>query len=103
MVRNKEKKIVEPRIKELFQLAIDDEKFSRFDEADRKYEMMYLYSSKYKIRIPVNYRTWICRKCKSGIYSSGGHVRIKKSMVSTHCGKCGYVRRYPTHFRSSQQ
>jgi ribonuclease P protein subunit RPR2 len=94
MASNKEKAVIEKRMKELFELTILDEREKDNDIANRKIELIFLYSQKYKVGIPTEARIWFCRKCKKGIYSTGGHIRLKKSMISVHCGNCGYVRRF---------
>jgi RNase P subunit RPR2 len=95
MVNSREKWIAKTRMEELFSLAVGDEKAGNYVDAKRKYDLIFLYSTRYKSRIPGSAKTWICKKCKSGIYSSGGYIRINKSMVIIHCGNCGYVRRFP--------
>ncbi len=94
MASNREKAIIEKRMMELLHLTFEDEKNQNFADASRKIELIFLYSQKYKVKIPYEARIWFCRKCKSGIYANGGHIRIKKSAVNVHCGKCGYTRRF---------
>ncbi len=94
MASNREKAVIERRMDELFHLTIEDEKEKDINCAARKIELIFSYSQKYKVGIPREARIWFCRKCKKGIYSSGGHIRLKKSMIIIHCGYCGYVRRF---------
>ncbi len=103
MARNAEKRIVEVRMKELFELAIEDEKENKKDHANRKYELIHLYSTKYKSRVLADAKTWVCKRCKRGIYSGGGRVRINKSTITISCKNCGYVRRIPISRLSSRQ
>lgn len=103
MPKKSEKRIAAERMKEIFDLALIDEKEKEFHRANRKYELIYLYSSKYKERVLEEARTWICKKCKKGIYSGGGRVRINRSSISVSCNNCGYVRRIPISRQSSQQ
>lgn len=94
MANNREKAIVRNRMNELMELAFLDEKNKEFENSRRKIELIFLYSQKYKVKIPDGMKTLVCRKCKSGIYSGGGYIRIKKSAVNVHCGNCGYTRRF---------
>ncbi|MGC8644697.1 MAG: hypothetical protein ACP5UO_00330 [Thermoplasmata archaeon] len=95
MGRQSEARIAEQRIRELFHLALEDEKASEHSRAERKFELISLYSQKYKAKLAPEARIWICKKCKKGIYSGGGHVRINKSHVTISCRSCGYIRRIP--------
>ncbi len=100
MAKNSEKRVAEERMKELFKLAINDKKP---EQADRKYELIYLYSTKYKTKVPEESKTWVCKKCKKGIYSGGGRVRINRSTITISCNNCGYVRRIPISRQSFRQ
>lgn len=95
MAKNGEKKTVRVRMDEIFELALEDERGKRFDLANRKFELIHLYSSKYKTRVLGKARTWICKKCKRGIYSGGGRIRINRSSITVSCNYCGHVRRIP--------
>ena len=90
-------------MKELFELALVDERNNRKQYADRKYELIHLYSTKYKAKVLQDARTWVCKKCKKGIYSGGGRVRINTSAITVSCNNCGYVRRFPISRQSSRQ
>ncbi len=102
MARMSEKKTAEGRMHELLDLALEDEKDGKFTRANRKYELMFLYSTKYKTRVIRDARSWVCKKCKKGIYSGGGRIRLNKSRVTITCGNCGYVKRMPIAPRESQ-
>ena len=103
MPKNSERRVAEERMKELFKLAIEDEKDDKTQEANRKYELIYLYSTKYKLKVLEDSKTWVCKKCKKGIYSGLGRVRINKSVITISCNSCGYVRRIPISRQSSRQ
>ncbi len=103
MPKNSERRVAEERMKELFRLAIEDEKDKKVKNANRKYELIHLYSTKYKSKVLDDARTWVCKKCKKGIYSSGGRVRINNSNITISCNNCGYVRRIPISRQSSRQ
>jgi ribonuclease P protein subunit RPR2 len=103
MPKNSEKRIAEERMKELFELALADEREGKSQYANRKYELIYLYSTKYKSKVLKNSKTWVCKKCKQGIYSRGGRVRIKNSTIAISCANCGYIRRIPISRQSSQR
>ncbi|MCL4447025.1 MAG: hypothetical protein M0Z77_06550 [Thermoplasmatales archaeon] len=103
MPKNSEKRIAEERMKELFELALADEREGKSQYANRKYELIYLYSTKYKSKVLKNSKTWVCKKCKQGIYSGGGRVRIKNSTIAISCANCGYIRRIPISRQSSQR
>ncbi|MCL4334265.1 MAG: hypothetical protein M1290_07555 [Candidatus Thermoplasmatota archaeon] len=103
MPKNSEKRVAEERMRELFELAISDESNDKKSYADRKYELIHLYSTKYKTKVLQEARTWVCKKCKKGIYSGGGRVRINASAITVSCNNCGYVRRIPISRRSSRQ
>ncbi len=103
MAKNSEKRVAEERMKELFELAIEDEKKNKTEHANRKYELIHLYSTKYKSRVVVDAKTWVCKRCKKGVYSGGGRVRINKSTITISCKNCGYVRRIPISRQSSRQ
>ncbi|MEL9914336.1 MAG: hypothetical protein QXL99_04760 [Thermoplasmatales archaeon] len=102
MARQSEIKIVTERMSELINLAIEDEKAGNNDRASRKYELIFLYSTKYKVPLIPQAKVWICRKCKRGIYELGGHIRLSKSYLKVSCGYCGYVRRFPISHRWSR-
>jgi RNase P subunit RPR2 len=103
MVRQSETRIAQRRIRELFYLAIEDEKRGEYRRAERKMELISLYSQKYKARLIPEAKVWLCKKCKKGIYSNGGHIRINNSHLTVFCGSCGYIRRIPISRRSSLQ
>lgn len=102
MPNNSERKIARGRMKEIFDLALEDEKNKKFQQANRKYELIHLYSSKYKTRVIEEAKTWVCKKCKKGIYSGGGKVRLNKSSITVSCNNCGYTRRIPISRQSSR-
>lgn len=103
MPKSSEKRVAEQRMAELFALALKDEREKRFKQANRKYELIYLYSTKYKSKVTGDAKTWVCKRCKSGIYSGSGRVRINNSTITVSCGVCGYVRRIPIFRLSSQR
>ncbi|MCL5873969.1 MAG: hypothetical protein M1161_01325 [Candidatus Thermoplasmatota archaeon] len=103
MPKNSERRVAEERMKVLFELALDDEKSDKKQYANRKYELIHLYSTKYKTRVLEEARTWVCKKCKKGIYSGGGRVRINTSTITVSCNSCGYVRRIPISRQSFRQ
>ncbi|MGC8562776.1 MAG: hypothetical protein ACP5UZ_04515 [Thermoplasmata archaeon] len=103
MPKNSEREVAEHRMTELFKLALEDEREKKVQYANRKYELIYLYSTKYKSKVIKDARTWVCKKCKHGIYSGGGRVRINNSTITVSCGSCGYVRRIPISRQLSQQ
>ncbi len=103
MPKKSEREVAEQRMTELFRLALEDERERKFHYANRKYELMHLYSTKYKSKVIKDARTWVCKKCKQGIYSGGGRVRINNSTITVSCGNCGYIRRIPISRRSSQR
>jgi RNase P subunit RPR2 len=92
--KERERQVIRQRLDELFELALIDEKNARKDRIDRKYNLIYLYSRKYKVPLTTSIKLWTCRKCETGIYANGGHIRIHDSRIVVHCGNCGYIRRY---------
>lgn len=103
MAKNSEKRVATARMKELLDLAVIDDREGNFQRANRKYELIFLYSTKYKTRVIKDVKSWVCKKCKTGIYSGGGHIRLNKSRVTIKCGNCGYVRRVPMIPREFQR
>ena len=95
MPKNSEREVAEQRMMELFRLALEDDRERKSQYANRKYELIHLYSTKYKSKVIKDARTWVCKKCKHGIYSGGGRVRINNSTITVSCGNCGYIRRIP--------
>ncbi|MFP3299680.1 MAG: hypothetical protein RXN92_01190 [Thermoplasmatales archaeon] len=100
MGKGGEVRIIKSRMNELFQLALIDDKMGLTEYSHIKYELIFKYSTKYRVRRPEGFKVWVCRKCKYSIIPNGGSIRIRRSALIVKCGKCGYIRRYKINHSS---
>ncbi len=85
---------------ELFKLAIMDDKNGLTEYSHIKYDLIFKYSTKYRVRRPEEFKVWVCRKCRYSIIPNGGSIRLKRSTLIVRCGRCGYIRRYKINHSS---
>ncbi len=81
-------------------MALEDDKNGLHDDAHIKYELIFRYSTRYRVKKPIGYNTWVCRKCRYSILNNGGSIRLRKSTLTVRCGRCGYIRRFKINHSS---
>jgi len=89
------REIAQERMRILFNLA--REEFHKNPKRARRYvELIRKISMKNKVRIPLEIRRFICRKCNSLLVpASTLRVRVKeKKYVVYQCLNCGFKRRF---------
>ncbi|AGK61766.1 RNase P subunit RPR2 [Archaeoglobus sulfaticallidus PM70-1] len=91
-----EKKIARERIVLLMERAFktDDSDLSR-----RYVELAMKISSKYRVRIPKEYRNTFCRKCYTPFKSENVKIRLLRGVKTIECLVCGYKKRIPYKLR----
>jgi ribonuclease P protein subunit RPR2 len=87
-----EKKIARERIEILLKRALD---FRTRDIylARRYVELAMRISSRYRVRIPPEYRHTFCRKCYTPFSTKTVRIRLIRGKKVMVCQNCGFVRR----------
>ncbi|MEM0215810.1 MAG: ribonuclease P [Archaeoglobaceae archaeon] len=91
--KRREKEIALERVVYLIKRA---EEFKNIDyELSRRYiELSKKIATKYRVRIPKEYKLYFCKKCLYPYKSDKFRVRINKSAVVITCLNCMHVRRF---------
>lgn len=83
------------RIHALFAEA--EKAFASHPERSHRYaQLISKLSTRYKVKIPREYKRRICKECKSFLMPGKNCVvRTRKGRVVYHCLECGRITRYP--------
>ncbi|HDN01990.1 MAG TPA: ribonuclease P [Candidatus Bathyarchaeota archaeon] len=92
------KKLALHRIRRLFRLAIETAQ-TDLNQSQRYVEIARKIAMKARVRIPREYRRFICKRCKSFILPGvNSRVRIQQKRephIAITCLICGHVTRLP--------
>ena len=99
MVRRKkgtERRIAFERIEILFRLAEKQALAHNNARANRYAALAAKIGMRYNVRLPREFRRRYCRKCHAFLVPGKNcRVRVARGKVTTTCGVCGDVRRFP--------
>ena len=91
-----ERKIAHERIDILFRLAETEAAKGNFPRANRYASLAAKIGMRYNVRLPREYKRRYCRKCHAFLVPGKKcRVRVARGKVTTTCGVCGDVRRFP--------
>jgi len=84
----------------LYRLAIREAKEGRLDRARKYIELGVSLLQKYRVRKPMYYRRWVCKRCRAPLIP-GLTVSVRVRSTRTHvivvkrCSACGWITRTP--------
>ncbi len=94
--KGSERKIAHERIGILFRLAEREALKGNFPRANRYASLAAKIGMRYNVRLPREFRRRYCRKCRVFLVPGKNcRVRVARGKVTTTCGVCGDVRRFP--------
>jgi ribonuclease P protein subunit RPR2 len=94
--KGSERKIAHERIDILFRLAEREALKGNLPRANRYAGLAAKIGMRYNVRLPREFRRRYCRKCHAFLVPGKNcRVRVARGKVTTTCGTCGDVRRFP--------
>jgi len=94
--RGSERRIALERIETLFRLAEKEALQENVTRANRYASLAAKIGMRYNVRIPREFKRRYCRKCHAFLVPGVNcRVRVARGKVTTTCGACGDIRRFP--------
>ncbi|MBI2498756.1 ribonuclease P [Candidatus Woesearchaeota archaeon] len=93
--KSKQKQIAKERIETLFNEAKKSSK-NNLELANRYVTLARKISMKYKVKIPLGYKRFICKYCYSYLIPGRTlRARVKNKKLIYYCTNCKKIKRYP--------